>query len=53
MGIQRTIYIRDDDVTLWEWAETYARQRRMPVSGLVMTSLERYRAEVDDSQPED
>lgn len=43
----KTIYVRDDDAELWEWAVTYAKAHRMPVSGLIMTALERYRAEVD------
>jgi hypothetical protein len=42
MGRQTTIYVREDDLPLWERAERYARAHRMPVSGLVMAALERY-----------
>jgi hypothetical protein len=45
MGRQTTIYVREDDLALWERAERYARRHRMPVSGLVMAALERYLAE--------
>lgn len=39
------MYVREEDLALWERAERYARERRMPVSGLVMAALERYLAE--------
>jgi hypothetical protein len=45
MGRQTTIYVREDDLPLWERAERYARAHRMPVSGLVMAALERFLAE--------
>jgi predicted transcriptional regulator len=42
VGRQVAIYVRADDLELWRRAEAYARQRRMPTSGLVMLALERY-----------
>lgn len=48
MGIHKAVYVRDEDVELWQWAEAYARKRRMPTSGLVMAALEAYRAEHND-----
>jgi hypothetical protein len=45
---KHTIYVREDDLDLWERAEAYAKARRMPVSGLVMAALEAYLAEHDD-----
>lgn len=50
MGKAAAVYVRDSDLPLWERAERYARQRRMPVSGLVMLALERYLAD-EDPQP--
>jgi hypothetical protein len=50
MGKQVSVYIRDDDVELWARAERYAKQHRMPVSGLVMAALEAYLADVDDER---
>lgn len=40
-----SIYIRATDLPLWERAEQYAREHRMPMSGLVMMALERFLAE--------
>jgi hypothetical protein len=37
---QFAVYIRGADKELWRRAEDYARRRRMPVSGLVMTAIE-------------
>ncbi|HEY9408801.1 MAG TPA: hypothetical protein VIP77_04395 [Jiangellaceae bacterium] len=48
MGLHKAVYVRDEDIGLWEWAERFARKRRMPTSGLVMAALEAYRAEHDD-----
>jgi hypothetical protein len=42
VGRQISIYVRADDLELWRRAEAYARERRMPTSGLVMLALERY-----------
>jgi hypothetical protein len=42
MGLSKAVYVRDEDVALWERAERFARARRMPVSGLVMLALESY-----------
>ena len=50
MGRQVSVYIRADDLPVWERAERYAREHRMPVSGLVLAALETYLAERD---PED
>lgn len=51
MGKQVSVYIRDEDLALWERAEVHARRHRMPVSGLVMTALEEYLAR-HDPKPE-
>lgn len=42
-----SVYIRAEDLDLWRRAEAYARERRMPVSGLVALALESYLAEND------
>ena len=42
-----SVYVRDEDLALWERAEEYARRHRMPVSGLVMAALERFLVEPD------
>lgn len=51
MGKQVSIYIRDDDLELWERAERYARKNRMPASGLVMAAVEAYLATHDKEEP--
>jgi hypothetical protein len=48
MGLAKSLYVRDEDLDLWEQAERYARTRRLSMSALVMTALERYLAEVED-----
>jgi hypothetical protein len=54
VGRQVSIYVRADDLELWRRAEAYARERRMPVSGLVMLALERYlNAEESESDEDD
>jgi hypothetical protein len=54
VGKQVSIYIRADDLDLWRRAEAYARERRMPTSGLVMLALERYlRAEDSEARKGD
>lgn len=42
MGKQVSVYIRAEDLQLWERAERHARERRMPVSGLVLTAIQEY-----------
>lgn len=42
MGKQVSVYVRDDDVELWERAEAYARARRLPMSALIMNALQAY-----------
>lgn len=44
------MYVRDDDLDLWERAERYARRNRMPVSGLIMAALEAFLAGQDPPQ---
>lgn len=51
MGKQVSVYVRDDDLELWERAEKYARRHRMPISGLVMAALEAYLADQDEKRP--
>jgi hypothetical protein len=47
---KKTVYVREDDQQVWEWAERYARERRMPVSGLIMAALERYKEQEEGSK---
>jgi hypothetical protein len=42
MGKQVSVYVRDDDADVWARAELYAKARRLTMSALVMTALERY-----------
>lgn len=41
---KKTVYVREEDARLWARAESYARARRMPMSGLLMAALEEYLA---------
>jgi hypothetical protein len=47
MGKQVSVYVREDDLPLWERAERFARSRRLAISALVLTALEAYLAEHD------
>jgi hypothetical protein len=47
VGRQVAIYVRADDLELWRRAEAYARDHRMPTSGLVMLALEQYLSKDD------
>lgn len=49
-GRARTIYVREEDVALWERAEQYARAHRLTMSALILTALERYLADVEEDQ---
>jgi hypothetical protein len=40
----KAVYVRDEDVELWERAERYAKARRLTMSALVLTALEAYLA---------
>jgi hypothetical protein len=42
MGMTKAVYVRDEDLDLWDRAERYARARRLAMSALIMTALERY-----------
>ena len=42
MGIQKGIYVRDDDLELWARAEQFARARRLTMSALIMNALQAY-----------
>jgi hypothetical protein len=50
MGMHKAVYVRDEDIALWQRAEAYAKARRMPVSGLVMAALEKYLAAEDEDE---
>jgi hypothetical protein len=50
MGMHKAVYVRDEDVALWERAERYAKARRMPISGLVLAALEAYLADEADEK---
>lgn len=38
----KAVYVKDEDVELWRRAESFARQRRLTMSALVLTALEQY-----------
>lgn len=42
MSPNKTLYIRDDDMSIWERAEVAAKQTRQSVSQLVTTALQHY-----------
>jgi hypothetical protein len=42
MGYAKAVYIRDEEVELWERAEKYAKARRLTMSALILTALEQY-----------
>lgn len=48
MGIRVNIYVRDDDLPLWERLKEYARAHRMAESQVVMAAIEEYLAEDED-----
>lgn len=50
VGRQVSVYIRAGDLPLWERAERYAREHRVPMSGVVMLALTEYLAR-HDPQP--
>lgn len=52
MGMAKAVYVRDQDVELWERAERYARGQRLTMSALVLTALERYLTEVIEEDDE-
>ncbi|MEQ4205757.1 hypothetical protein ABNF93_10350 [Actinopolymorpha sp. B9G3] len=41
-GSQTTLHVRAEDQALWRRAQTYARERRIPMAGLVMLALQEY-----------
>lgn len=45
MGVRKAVYVQDADLPLWEWAERYAAEHRMKISGVVLGALQAYRAE--------
>jgi hypothetical protein len=49
VGKHKSIYVRAEDLELWQRAEAYARERRMTASGLVMMAIERY-LDAEDSE---
>ena len=38
----KTIYVRQDDMRVWQRAGAYAKERRLSLSALIMTALEAY-----------
>ena len=48
VGKAKAVYVREQDVELWERAERYARSHRLTMSALVLTALEQYLAELTD-----
>jgi len=51
VGRHKSIYVRAADLELWQRAESYANERRMTTSGLVMLALERY-LDAEDARSE-
>ncbi|NED99312.1 hypothetical protein [Phytoactinopolyspora halotolerans] len=49
MGVQKAVYVREEDVQLWRRAEAYAKARRLSMSALVMTALEQFLADAGDT----
>lgn len=49
VGKAKAVYVREQDVELWERAERYADSQRLTMSALVLTALERYLAEVTEN----
>lgn len=47
MGMHKAVYVRDEDIALWERAERYAKARRLAMSALILTALEQYLADED------
>jgi hypothetical protein len=45
---KKTIYVAERERELWERAERFAADRRLPMSALVMAALEAYLAEHGD-----
>lgn len=43
----KAVYVREDDTELWRRAEQFAKSRRLTMSALVLTALERYLSEQD------
>lgn len=50
VGEAKTIYVKADDLPLWRRAVAFAKARRLTMSALIMTALERYLAEENDDQ---
>lgn len=48
-GKQVSVYIRAEDMPVWQRAERHAKARRLTMSALVLTALEHYLADNDDS----
>jgi hypothetical protein len=46
----KTIYVRQDDMRVWQRAEAYAKERRLSMSALIMTALEAYLEAEEGSQ---
>lgn len=49
VGYAKAVYVREQDTALWERAEAYAAKRRMTVSAVVLSALEAYLNDVEDS----
>lgn len=52
MGVHKSLYVRNEEVELWRRAEKYAKARRLTMSALVLTALERLLADEADDQAE-
>ncbi|SDU16889.1 hypothetical protein [Jiangella alkaliphila] len=48
---RKHLYIREQDVDLWERAAQYAQEQRLSMGGLIMFALEAYLAE-HESRPD-
>lgn len=53
MSPNKTLYVRDDDLPVWERAESYAKATRQSVSALVAAALSRYLPDEPDDDGAD
>lgn len=45
---RKTIYVREADDDIWRRAVAYAQARRLTMSALIMTALERYLTDAEE-----
>lgn len=50
---RKTIFVRERDLPLWEWAREFAERNRTTISGVLMNALEAYKAELEGRADDD